>query len=517
MSPDPARSTEAHDDASAAVGLGVGLGDGMRGPFSLASLLGLNEDELAQPLSRLAPAEHRWEHLSLGGPPDGGEAIPIELRTSVATQPPEDDAELIPGLNEPGAIEVPVYLAGRTLDDFLRNTPLSTDVVATDETIVTGTSDSQTRREDLNGNVHADSDADATGSTESLADSARGAAQTRVPAIAVKPVGRLRKTPEAPIANFARAADGIVLWPRRKVPRTPSVLPQECAKCGTAFTGDKCRRCGYDTAVPTQLAHADRWGHFIAAFLDSESRMVRTIGALILAPGELTSAHIAGRPRRYFGPVAIVTVAVLLFAAISAMGGLRPRPDRALMIGTTRTAEALPGLVESGSVNLAVDNPPDIVREIATTMDYIPLLWLPFMAFCVIAVVAAMQSVSRRDDRGDVVFAAHFTSWFVLWWGLAVPMLLLLIRFGFEYSAAWDGVEKLHYLANGQIDGLSPAWNELRAYTVAPAFHSWLVGIGLAPWAVIAYRRAFDTSWLVAGIGGFVTAAVPLVLLSPFA
>ncbi|MBC7841253.1 MAG: hypothetical protein H7099_03040 [Gemmatimonadaceae bacterium] len=53
--------------------------------------------------------------------------------------------------------------------------------------------------------------------------------------------------------------------------------------------------------------------------------------------------------------------------------------------------------------------------------------------------------------------------------------------------------------------------------SISPAFHSSLVGLGLAPWAIIAYRRAFSTGWLRAGIAGLLTAAVPVLLLAPFA
>lgn len=506
MAPDPTRTTDDHEKQSASADRGVGMSDAARGPFTLASLLDLDDDELAQPLLRVAPPEHRWEHLSLGVALDDGALSPAELRTDVATHLPTSDVDLIPGLDAPGAIEVPVYLAGRSLSDYLRHTPLALDVIISDsDTIVDVPVDL------VHDEVH-----------DEVTDTARSERETVVtpthpPAFAVTVIGRPRVTPDAPAANFGKSGDGPVLWPKHQSPRPPGVLPAECVRCGAAFSGEKCAKCGHDTAVPAQLAHADRWGHGIAALLESNNRVVRTVAGLVLAPGELTAAYLVGQRRRYFNPSVIVTTALVLFALVSAIGGLRPRPDRSLTIGTDRTAEVLTGLVAATPVNLAIDTPPDLLRDLATTMDYVPLLWFPLMAFGVLAVVAALRTFDRQDDKGEVVFAGHFAAWFVIWWGLAVPLLLLITRFGFEYSAAWNGVGRLRYLEHGQIDGLSPTWNALRAAMISPAFHSWLVGIGLAPWAIIAYRRAFDASWLRAGIAGLLTAAVPLLLLSPFA
>jgi Protein of unknown function (DUF3667) len=484
MAPDPTRTIDASEEPMASVAAGAGSGESARGPFTLAALLDLNEEDLAEPLSRVAPPEHRWEQLSLSVTPESGDAIPAELRSGVASQPPVAEMDLIPGLGAPGAVEVPVYLAGRTLDDFLRNTPDSVPVIDAD---------------------HA------------LHPAQNVATPAKPPAIAVTVVGRPRKKQEAPAANFAKATEGPVLWPKHKTPKAPSVLPQECAKCGTAFHGEHCAKCGHDTAVPAHLAHTDTWGHVIAAFLDSDSRSLRTLGALVLAPGELTRAWLTGHRRRYFTPITVATTALLIFAVVSAVGGLRPRPDRALMIGADRTAEVLSGLVQQAPLNLAIDAPPDLLRDVATTMDYIPLLWFPLMAFAVVAMVAALRSFQRSDDRAEAVFAAHFASWFVLWWGLAVPVLLLTMRFGFEYSAAWDGVDRIRYLRDGQIAGLSPTWNAMRAFVSSPQCHTGLVALGLVPWAVVAWRRAFDSTWLRAGIAGLLVAAVPALLLAPFA
>ncbi len=442
------------------------------GPFSLASLLGLNDDELAQPLSRAAPEEHRWEQLTLGVAPRTGETPGATLRSGVASQPPSDDRELIPGLSDPGAIEVPVYLAGRALRELSEQASTSTE---------------------------------------------RPAPPVRPPAIAVAEIGPPRIRMEAPTADFAKSGSGPVLWPKRRKSVAATVVPEECAKCGAPFEGKRCVHCDHDVAVSSRSRPSGVWNELVAAFVESDSRLIRTVGALALAPGELTRALLDGRRRRYFGPSQVALATLALFGVVTAVGGLRPRPDRILTIGTERTAELPAGLADAAVVNVAVDAPPDLVRDVASALDYLPVLWLPLMAFGVVAVVAAVRTFDRRNDSVEMLFTTHFAAWFVIWWGLVLPAGLLLTRFGFEYAATVAGVTHVRYLEDGRIDGLSATWNTLRSLAGAPGFHTILLAVGLLPWAVLAYRRAFDTTWLRALLTGTLVTAVPLLLLLPFA
>ncbi len=473
MSPETSSTSEVRDEPAAPVDTGAPcVPAAPHGPFTLASLLELNDEELAQPLSRAGPAELRWEQLTLGAAPDTGEAQATAFRSGAASQPPSDETELIPGLSVPGAVEVPVYLAGRALRELLQS-DTATDGHAT--------------------------------------------APARPPAIAVTGVGRPRTRMEPPTVNFSRSGSESVLWPKRRKPVAATALPEECAKCGAPFEGDRCNNCHHDVAVSSRARRAGFWNDVLAAFIESDSRFIRTIGALVLAPGELTRAFLDGRRRRYFGPWHVALATLAMFGMVSALGGLRPRPDRVLTIGTERTGEFPALLADAAAVNPAVDAPPDVVRDLASAIDYLPLLWLPLMAFGVVAVMAAVRTFDRRDDAVEMVFATHFAAWFVIWWGLVVPASLLVTKFGLEYTATLAGVTHVRYLENGRIDGLSAAWSTMRAVTVSPAFHSTLLVAGLLPWAILAYRRACDTTWVRAVLAGGLVTAVPLVLLLPFA
>ena len=502
MTLDTSATTDSREEPHARAEAVVSMSGVDRNPFTLGALLDLNDEELAQPLSHDAPREHRWEQLSFGVMPETGEAIPSSMVTGDAEQPPHGERALIPGLETPGAVEIPVYLAGRALHDLAH-------------AVTAHTTEHSNHPAPL---ADADDDLDVSLWTVAAVSPEELVELTSVssPAVAPLAAGR-RRSSVAPSADFTATGERAVLWPRQKPRATPSVLPQECAKCGAPSRGAPCAACGHDTTVTARHADRGAWHHVVAVFLDSDSRLLRTGGALVLAPGELTSAYLAGKRRRYFGPIPVGLFALFLFGIVSALGGLRPRPDRALIIGAERTVEFTSGVADRAQANRAVDAAPDLIHDIASALDAVPLFWLPLMVFGVVAIVAIARTNRRRDDYAEVVFAAHFAAWFALWWGVAAPLLLLLTKFGLEYSAAWEGLNRVRYVGNGQIDGLSATWNALRGTIIAPGFHTALLALGLAPWAVGAYRRAFDSSWTRAAIAGVLITAVPLWLLAPFA
>ncbi|MCC7053760.1 MAG: DUF3667 domain-containing protein [Gemmatimonadaceae bacterium] len=477
--------------------------------FTLASLLDLDDADLAEPLSRTAPPEHRWEQLSLRVTPETGEAIPSSIRSGQASSPPGGEMELIPGLDDPGAVEVPVYLAGRTLFEFLHPTgeadpPQAAPVEQPDQ-----------------------ADWAVSGAIEPpklLASAVEEPASVHKPtpahvkplALATKSVRRPRRRMDAPVANFEKSESASVLWPSRRSPTTPGIIVRECARCRAPFTAERCESCGHGESVAPRLAPLSAPQRLVGYLLDHKSRAVRTISALLLAPGELTADYLAGHRRRYFGPGVVFGIAIVILLATCMLAGLRPRPDRALAIGDDRTELAAAGLADRQITGTMYEQP-DAVRDTLQLVNRFPVVWVALMLLGVLSVVAAMRITQRRDGPAEMVFTAHFTGWFVVWWALLVPASLLLLRWGFEYAAVLNDVTAVRYIDDGQVAGMSRIWNALRAMVITPWFHSALLACGIVPWCVLAYRRAFEDPWARAIVAGVITAAVPLLLLLPFA
>ena len=92
-----------------------------------------------------------------------------------------------------------------------------------------------------------------------------------------------------------------------------------CANCGASVAGHFCSHCGQ------RVEHAvhSLW-HFIAEATEdlthADSRVWRTIGALLFKPGFLTTEFLAGRRVRYLPPIRlylVMSVLFFLFLAIS--------------------------------------------------------------------------------------------------------------------------------------------------------------------------------------------------------
>ncbi len=81
-----------------------------------------------------------------------------------------------------------------------------------------------------------------------------------------------------------------------------------CTNCGAALAGRYCHACGQDS-VPDETALASWHAHW--------QRLSRTLRALVLAPGSLTQAHLAGGRIRYIPPFTLFLNIVTIFFLFS--------------------------------------------------------------------------------------------------------------------------------------------------------------------------------------------------------
>ncbi|HYW49906.1 MAG TPA: hypothetical protein VE861_04825 [Gemmatimonadaceae bacterium] len=171
--------TDARVELVARAGIGVAPKPAVRGPFTLAALLDLDDAALAEPLPRIAPPEHRWEQLSLDVTHDGSDMPPSLRSADVTLKTPDTGMQLVPGLDAPGACEVPVYLAGRALDAFLNApAPMHTAEPSVEPHVAAPSVD--------------------------VAPLAPGTGSTR------------RRSSDPPSASFSATPEAPVLWPRQR-------------------------------------------------------------------------------------------------------------------------------------------------------------------------------------------------------------------------------------------------------------------------------------------------------------
>jgi hypothetical protein len=130
--------------------------------------------------------------------------------------------------------------------------------------------------------------------------------------------------------------------------------------------------------------------------------------------------------------------------------------------------------------------------------------------------VAVLLAPDLGDGEAATVFTTHAMGWFVLWWGVGVPVLLLLLKSVFESAAAPVGDGPLRYLTDGGVAGVPQGWNAARTIVISAEFHSFMLALGFTPWLAAAWRRTFAAGRARSTIVALLISAIPILLLTPF-
>jgi hypothetical protein len=89
-----------------------------------------------------------------------------------------------------------------------------------------------------------------------------------------------------------------------------------CKSCGTAVTGPYCSACGEKVLGPDDHTLKHYLGALLNAFTFADSKFWTTLKAVVLRPGELSTAYMDGRRVRYMRPVAFFFLANFIYFAI---------------------------------------------------------------------------------------------------------------------------------------------------------------------------------------------------------
>jgi hypothetical protein len=142
---------------------------------------------------------------------------------------------------------------------------------------------------------------------------------------------------------------------QKLLPDTESgVLPAEhrCRNCGAVANRHYCPECGQETraALPTLREFMREAMGRLVAF---DGRLWRTLYALLLRPGFLTKAYLAGRRRHYIRPARLLLVTSLLLFAVIRFEVGPVNLSEAIMVehsdlDTVKTAGKSPAAEKSG-------------------------------------------------------------------------------------------------------------------------------------------------------------------------
>ena len=225
-----------------------------------------------------------------------------------------------------------------------------------------------------------------------------------------------------------------------------------CANCGAPILGHYCARCGQ------RVEHAvHSLSHFVREVAEdlthADSRLWRTLQALLFKPGYLTSEFLAGRRVKYLPPLRLYLVLSLFFFLVAAVNNrhvtlkiisesddeisfpavAQPLPsgeDRRqhaekvcakLLYSGPWSAVLMPAL-RTGCQNAVEDDGRSLREAFFHNLPRAIFLMVPILA-------AAMQPLYRRQRRYYVehlLFLLHNHAFVFLWLGLFVLITLVI-------------------------------------------------------------------------------------------
>lgn len=266
-----------------------------------------------------------------------------------------------------------------------------------------------------------------------------------------------------------------------------------CRNCGADAPGHYCANCGQETTVDLPSA-----GLFLreaaGRYIPLDSRLWRSLQALLFRPGYLTREYFAGRRRRYVRParlfvaLSIVFFAILRFSAgppvmiIDTRGGQeRAQADREALAESANTEAQAIGVHVDRDFNLSFDagSWPQLapLRSRLDAFNRLPreekserllsgfLRYAPYAAIGLLPVFALLLKIAYAGGRrrhphrprkyaAHLVFGAHNHAFLFMaaalialihFWPLRATLLLwmivyMLLSMRVVYGGGWMGV-----------------------------------------------------------------------------
>jgi len=100
------------------------------------------------------------------------------------------------------------------------------------------------------------------------------------------------------------------------IPLSRQSVPGEfeaCPNCGAARTGEFCPDCGQQRTRPEHLTITYFLKNIFHEFTELDSKIYRTLKALLFQPGRLTIEYLADRKERYVSPVKLYLIISAIF------------------------------------------------------------------------------------------------------------------------------------------------------------------------------------------------------------
>jgi hypothetical protein len=185
-----------------------------------------------------------------------------------------------------------------------------------------------------------------------------------------------------------------------------------CLNCGKPLVGAYCAQCGQQD-IDRRKPFWKLVGDILHETFDFDSRVARTLVALLIQPGFLTLEYNAGRRAKYSPPLRLyLLVSVLFFLSLTLQRGFLP----------DLIVQEAPAISEAASNANSADDPLgmlDVYPELAEAVrDYVPVLI--FLLLPVFALLLKML-YRHRFYFEHLIYALHIHTILFIFAGFMLP------------------------------------------------------------------------------------------------
>jgi len=203
-----------------------------------------------------------------------------------------------------------------------------------------------------------------------------------------------------------------------------------CPSCGRTRATAFCPTCGEEPLRPRDLTVRDMSGQFLRQFSSIDARLARSFHALLVRPGALSTAHVAGQRRSYLGPLQIFFLANAIFFAVQSFTHFN-------IFSSTLDSHLhqqdwsplaqflLDRRLAAKGMTLAAFAPGFDQAAVLNAKALIILMALAFVPFLPIVFLGA-----RRRFGAHVVFALHLYAFILLLYSLSLLLAEVQLRLG---------------------------------------------------------------------------------------
>jgi hypothetical protein len=191
-----------------------------------------------------------------------------------------------------------------------------------------------------------------------------------------------------------------------------SAESETCLNCGEPLVGAYCAQCGQQN-IDRRQPFWKLLGDILHETFDFDSRVARTLAALLIRPGFLTLEYCAGRRAKYSPPLRLyIFVSVLFFLSLTLQRGFLP----------DIIVQESPVVLEAEKVASSADDPLgmlDVYPQLAEAVrDYVPVLI--FLLLPVFALLLKMLYRNRFYFE-HLIYALHTHTILFIFAGLMLP------------------------------------------------------------------------------------------------